>query len=130
MVATAPWTTLLAVALGSAVGGMLRWWVGLWLNPVWAGFPLGTLLVNCVGGFLIGAALIGFEQWPLALPRAVVVTGLLGGLTTFSAFSGESLQLLQRGQATMAALHAAAHVIGSLACAAVGFALARLILRA
>ena len=130
MVATAPWTTLLAVALGSAVGGMLRWWVGLWLNPVWAGFPLGTLLVNCAGGFLIGAALIGFEQWPLALPRAFVITGLLGGLTTFSDFSGESLQLLDRGQFGLAGLHAAAHVLGSLACAAAGFALARWVLRA
>ena len=120
---------MLAVALGSALGGMLRWAVGLWLNPVWLGFPLGTLLVNCTGGFIIGLALVGFDHWPAALPRAFVITGFLGGLTTFSAFSGESLQLLQRGQATMAALHAAAHVIGSLACAAVGFALARLILR-
>ena len=75
-------------------------------------------------------ALIGFEQWPLALPRAFVITGLLGGLTTFSAFSGESLQLLDRGQFGLAGLHAAAHVLGSLACAAAGFALARWVLRA
>lgn len=130
MITTYPWSTLLAVALGSALGGMLRWAVGAWANPVWQGFPLGTLLVNCAGGLLIGIALLGFEHWPAALPRAFVITGFLGGLTTFSAFSGESLELLQRGQAAMAALHAAAHVLGALACAAAGFALARLMLRA
>ena len=128
--ATYPWSTLLAVALGSALGGMLRWAVGLWVNPLWQGFPLGTLLVNCVGGLLIGMALVGFEHWPLALPRAFVITGLLGGLTTFSAFSGESLQLLQRGAGALALLHAAGHVLGALVCAAAGFALARLLLRA
>ncbi len=130
MITTYPWSTMLAVALGSAIGGVLRWAAGLWLNPVWLVFPLGTLLVNCAGGFLIGLALMGFEHWPAALPRAFVITGFLGGLTTFSAFSGESLQLLQRGQVPMALLHTAAHVIGALACAAAGFALARLALRA
>lgn len=121
---------MLAVALGSALGGVLRWALGAWLNPLWLGFPLGTLLVNCVGGFLIGMALLGFEHWPLALPRAFFITGFLGGLTTFSAFSGESLQLLHRGQVALAGLHAAAHVVGALACCAAGFALARLLLRA
>lgn len=121
---------MLAVALGASIGAVLRWAAGLWMNAVWHGFPLGTLAVNCVGGFMIGLALIGFERWPSELPRAFVITGFLGGLTTFSAFSGESLQLLQRGHMAMAVLHAAAHVFGSLACVAVGFSLARLILRA
>ena len=79
---------------------------------------------------MIGAAPIRFERWPSELPRTVVITGFLGGLTTFSALSGESLHLLQRGQLVMAVLHAAAHVFGSLACVAVGYALARSILRA
>lgn len=130
MITTYPWSTLLAVALGSALGGALRWAVGLWVNPIWQGFPLGTLVVNCAGGLFIGMALVGFEHWPQALPRAFVITGLLGGFTTFSAFSGESLQLLQRGQAALALLHSAAHLLGALACAAAGFALARLVLRA
>ena len=99
------------MALGAAIGAVLRWAAALWLNPPWHGFPLGTLLVNCVGGFLIGVALIGFEHWPSELPRAFFVTGFLGGLTTFSAFSGESLQLLQRGQWLLSVLHAAAHVL-------------------
>jgi CrcB protein len=130
LIATFPWATMLAVALGAAIGAVLRWAAGVWMNPFWPGFPLGTLVVNCAGGFMIGAALIGFERWPSELPRAFVITGFLGGLTTFSAFSGESLHLLQRGQWIMAVWHASAHVFGSLVCVAAGFALARLILRA
>ena len=121
---------MLAVATGAAIGAVLRWAAGVWMNSAWHGFPLGTLVVNCAGGFMIGVALISFERWPSELPRAFVITGFLGGLTTFSAFSGESLQLLQRGQLVMATLHAATHVFGSLACVAAGFGLARLILRA
>jgi CrcB protein len=124
------WATMLAVALGAAVGAVLRWATGLWLNSAWYGFPLGTLAVNCAGGFMVGLAFIGFERWPSELARAFFVTGFLGGLTTFSAFSGESLQLLQRGQLIMSVLHAAAHVFGALVCVAAGFALARWLLRA
>lgn len=120
---------VLAVAAGSAVGALARWGAGLWLNARWAGFPLGTLAVNCVGGLLIGLALAWFERSPDELLRLLLVTGFLGGLTTFSAFSGESLLLLQRGQLALAVLHAAAHVFGSLACVALGFWLARLVLR-
>lgn len=121
--------SMLAVAAGAAIGAVMRAAAGWWLNDLWHGFPLGTLAVNCVGGLLIGMALIGFEQWPAELPRLFFVTGFLGGLTTFSAFSGESLQLLQRGQLWLAAGHAVAHVFGALACVAVGFLLARLLLR-
>lgn len=120
---------MLAVALGAAIGAVMRWAAGMWMNGLWHGFPLGTLVVNCAGGFMIGLALIGFERWPSELPRAFLVTGFLGGLTTFSAFSGESMHLLQRGHMFMAVLHAAAHVFGALACVAAGFGLARLLLR-
>lgn len=112
---------VLAVAAGSAVGALLRWGAGIWLNARWAGFPLGTLLVNCAGGLLIGMALAWFERTPNELLRLLLVTGLLGGLTTFSSFSAESLLLLQRGHWGLAAGHTAAHLFGSLACAAVGF---------
>ena len=90
-----------------------------------AGFPLGTLLVNCVGGLLIGASIAWFEEWPGELLRLLLVTGLLGGLTTFSAFSAESL-LPARAQPVGAGGRAhAAHVLGSLACAAIGLATVR-----
>jgi CrcB protein len=126
---TQTWLTVLAVGVGAALGAVMRWAAGLWMNSAWHGFPLGTLLVNCAGGLMIGVLMVVFERWPSGLHHAFLVTGLLGGLTTFSAFSGESLQLLHRGQAGMALLHVAAHLFGSLGCAAAGFTLARLVLR-
>jgi fluoride exporter len=128
MNAAFPWTQLLAVALGSAVGGVLRWAVQLWLNARWAGFPLGTLVVNCVGGLLIGIALAWFARTPNEVLRLLLVTGFLGGLTTFSAFTGESLTLLQRGDVGWALAHSAAHLLGALACCALGFRLAKTLL--
>ena len=112
-----------AVAGGAALGALCRWIAGVHLNSSYAGFPLGTLLVNLVGGLLIGMALEWFGRTPDELLRLLLVTGFLGGLTTFSAFSGESLGLLQRGEMAMALLHAVAHVLGSLACAALGMKL-------
>lgn len=110
-----------AVAAGSAVGALARWAAGLWLNARWAGFPLGTLFVNAVGGLLIGMLLAWFERSPNELLRLLLITGFLGGLTTFSAFSAESLLLLQRGQFGLATGHTLAHVFGALACASLGF---------
>lgn len=119
------WASTLAVGLGASLGALLRWRAGVWLNTSWQGFPLGTLLVNLAGGLLIGMALEYFGRQPNELLKLLLVTGFLGGLTTFSAFSGESLSLLQRGQFGLALAHAAAHVLGSLACAAAGMQLLR-----
>ena len=119
--AAQPWLQAAAVAAGGAAGALLRWRAGLWLNAAWpGGFPLGTLLVNCVGGLLIGASIAWFDEHASELLRLLLVTGLLGGLTTFSAFSAESLLLLERGQWALAAGHTLAHVLGALACAGVG----------
>ena len=116
-----------AVGGGAALGALARWGTSLWLNPLWrAGFPLGTLAVNCVGGLAIGVAYAWLEQRPHEMWRLFAVTGFLGGLTTFSAFSGESLLLLQRREWALALAHSAAHVVGALACTALGFALMNL----
>ena len=123
-----PWAQLMAVALGSAVGGVLRWAVQLWLNARWAGFPLGTLVVNCVGGLLIGIALAWFARTPNESMRLLLVTGFLGGLTTFSAFTGESLTLLHRGDFGWAVAHSFAHLAGALLCCAMGFRVAKTLL--
>ena len=122
------WAHAIAVAVGATVGALARWLAGLWLNMTWAGFPLGTLLVNCVGGLLIGAALVCFDRVPNEALRLLWVTGFLGGLTTFSSFSGESLVLLQRGDWALALGHTLSHLFGSLACAALGFWLARTVM--
>ncbi len=118
----------LAVAAGSAAGGLLRWLVGVLLNPLWGGFGLGTLVVNCVGGFAIGAAIVWFARTPDEVLRLFVITGVLGGFTTFSSFSAESLSLVQRGEWPLALAHTLAHVLGALLCAGLGFKLGRMLL--
>lgn len=112
-----------AVALGAALGALVRWQAGLMFNARWAGFPLGTLLVNLVGGLLIGMALEWLGRQPHELLKLLLVTGFLGGLTTFSAFSGESLALLRHGELGMALAHGLAHVLGSLLAAWLGMKL-------
>lgn len=128
MMGSLAWPQVLSVACGALIGSVLRWQAGLWLNTRWSGFPLGTLLVNCVGGFLIGIALVWFERSPNELWRLLVVTGFCGGFTTFSAFTGESLLLLQRGEGLTALAHTLAHVLGALACAAAGYRFAQAVL--
>jgi CrcB protein len=119
------WSTGAAVAAGAALGALGRWGAGLWLNARWQGFPLGTLFVNLLGGLLIGIALVWSETRPHDSLRLFVTTGVLGGFTTFSAFSAESLTLLERGQWWLALAHTLSHVLGALACAALGVMLAR-----
>lgn len=112
------------VMAGAAGGALLRWLAGVWLNGLSAAFPLGTLAVNAIGGLGIGVALAWFTQRPeQELLRLLLVTGVLGGFTTFSAFSAESLGLLQRGAVWTALAHTLAHVLGSVLCASVGWGL-------
>lgn len=118
----------LAVAVGGATGSLLRWRVSAWLNPLSLPLAAGTLAVNLLGGLLIGASLVWFEKSPNETLRLLLVTGLLGGLTTFSAFSAESLGLLLRGEWAVAAVHTLAHVLGALAAASFGWWLARSLL--
>lgn len=128
MAATLGLAQAAAVAGGAALGALLRWAAGLAFNTLWAGFPLGTLLVNLAGGLGIGLATVWFQRHPDELLRLLVVTGVLGGFTTFSSFSAESLSLLQRGDFGLALLHSAAHLLGALASCAAGWALGRWLL--
>lgn len=120
----------LGIAVGATLGAWLRWWLGLWLNNLHSNLALGTLVANCVGGFLIGAAVATFELMPGLSPlwRLFIVTGFLGGLTTFSSFSAESMLLLQSGKYLWAFGHTALHVLGALACCLAGHASARALL--
>ncbi|EHK70646.1 chromosome condensation membrane protein [Pseudomonas psychrotolerans L19] len=117
---------LFAVMFGGAVGSACRWWVGLRLNALFPLLPMGTLLVNLVGGFVIGLALGFFSRYPGVDPqwKLLLVTGFCGGFTTFSTFSAEVVNLLQSGRLGWAALTVTVHVLGSLLLTLAGFALA------
>ena len=112
----------IAVGLGSALGAWLRWGLGIWLNPAVPDLPLGTLGANLIGGYLIGLALAYFVQHPSLSPewRLLIITGFLGGLTTFSTFSAETISLLLRGQYAWTASIVAAHLGGSLLMTVLG----------
>lgn len=114
----------LAVGLGAALGAWLRWGLGLLLNAVFLPLPLGTLAANLGGGYLIGMAVGFFSLHPDLPPewRLFAITGFLGGLTTFSAFSAESMVLLQRGDYFWALAHSALHLLGALVLCFGGFA--------
>jgi fluoride exporter len=114
----------LAVGLGAALGAWLRWGLGVWLNALHHLFPMGTAAANLSGAYLIGIAVGFFSGHPDLSPewRLLVVTGFLGGLTTFSSFSAESMILLQRGDYALAFGHSALHLIGSIILCIAGFA--------
>ena len=114
----------LAVGVGAALGAWLRWALALVLGQLHAHIQVGTLAANLVGGYLIGIALGVFDGSAVLSPawRLFVITGFLGGLTTFSSFSAESMVLLQRGQLAWALGHATVHLVGSIACCFAGFA--------
>lgn len=119
--------SLAAIAIGATLGAWLRWALSLWLNARLENLPLGTLLANIGGGFLIGLAIGIFENFPELAPewRLLVITGFLGGLTTFSTFSAESVILLQRGAYGWAFLHSGSHLLGSVAACIAGLAVWR-----
>jgi CrcB protein len=116
--------SVLAIACGAALGALCRWWLGLAMNAWWPALPPGTLAANVVGGYLAGVALPLLLAHPELPPawRLFVITGFLGGLTTFSAFSLEIATLLQQGRALTATAGIALHVGGSLAATLAGFA--------
>lgn len=117
---------VIAVSLGAAIGALLRWGLGVGLNHLFPALPPGTLLVNLVGGYLIGVAMSVLAQAGTLPPewRLFIVTGFLGGLTTFSSFSAEVVGLIQQGRAGWAMATVATHVLGSLALTVAGFATA------
>lgn len=117
-------TNTFAVGAGAALGAWCRWGLGVTLNSILPNFPLGTLLANLGGGLLMGIAigLIGLGSLDNPGMRLFITTGFLGGLTTFSAFTGESLTLLYKQHYLLAAVHAFGHVFGALLMAAIGLA--------
>jgi fluoride exporter len=94
----------------------------VWLNAALPHLPLGTLAANLVGGYFVGVAVEFFLHHALLAPewRLFIITGFLGGLTTFSTFSAESVHLLGRGELGWGLLHIASHLAGSIVMTVLG----------
>ena len=106
---------ILAICIGACIGALCRYGLALWLNPGTA-MPLGTLVANLIGGYLVGVCVAVFQQMPQLDPvwRLLLVTGFLGALTTFSSFSAEVMGMLVQGRYPLALATAAVHLLGSL----------------
>ncbi len=116
--------SILAISVGASLGALLRWVLGFSFNAIWATMPLGTLAANLVGGYLIGVSVSYFEA-NAGLPaelKLFIITGFLGGLTTFSTFSAEVVAILQTGSYLRAFLTIGLHLLGSLALTLLGIA--------
>jgi CrcB protein len=116
------------VGAGGAIGSLLRYYVGQWSLKLWGpNFPWGTLIVNVVGCFAIGVFAEMIARWFNASVelRLLLITGFLGGFTTFSAFSLDAISLFERGEALSGWLYIAASVGFSMAAVMAGLAAAR-----
>ena len=112
---------VIAICLGASAGALARWGLALWLTPGGL-IPWGTLAANLIGGYLIGICLAVFQSLPQLDPvwRLMLVTGFLGGLTTFSSFSAEVVTFLMEERYGLALGTAALHVAGSLLMTVIG----------
>ena len=114
--------SFVAIGVGATLGAWLRWGLGLWLNPLAGLMPMGTLVANLLGGYLIGVAVAVFQMQVEVSPemRLFIITGLLGGLTTFSSFSAEVVALAQRAEYGWAVGTISLHLFGSLLMTVLG----------
>jgi CrcB protein len=115
---------ILAISIGASIGALLRWAFSTAFNPLFPLLPLGTLCANLLGGYLIGisVAWLGAHSEFPAEVRLLIVTGFLGGLTTFSTYSAEVVGLIASERYAWALACASVHLLGSFALTAAGMA--------
>jgi CrcB protein len=119
-------TPLIQVALGGALGASARYMTGIAAARLLGkGFPWGTLIVNIAGSFLMGALVVGLLHLGSNRYAPLLMTGVLGGFTTFSAFSLDAVTLYERGQGALAAGYVLASVVLSIAALFAGLTMAR-----
>lgn len=118
------WKSVLAIAVGAALGALLRWQLGVKLNALFPTIPPGTLAANLIGAYVIGLAIAFFASFSAISPewRLLVITGFCGGLTTFSTFSAELMTVLQQGRMAWALALVVVHVAGSVLMTFAGIA--------
>ena len=122
---------VIAICVGASLGALARWGLGLWLTPGGA-IPWGTLAANLIGGYFIGVCIAVFQAMPHLDPlwRLLLITGFLGGLTTFSSFSAEVVGFLMAERYALALGTACAHVAGSMILTVIGIKSASVLIAA
>lgn len=121
--------TLLSVALGGAIGASARYLVNVSvMRFVGPGFPYGTIIANVVGSFLMGVMVVVLARRGGLVYAPFLMTGVLGGFTTFSAFSLDTFTLFERGEGAVAGLYVVASVVMSLAAIVAGVAVTRVVM--
>ncbi len=119
------WMMLLAIFFGGGIGSVARWALAMRFNTTAVSvLPIGTLLANLIGAFIIGGAMAYFSRHAQLEPhwKVLITTGFCGGLTTFSTFSMETFTFLNNGELAAAALHTLLNLVGSLIMTALAFA--------
>ncbi len=121
------WTKVIVLSIGGTVGVNARYWLGTWINR-WSSpqFPWATVIINVTGSFLIGFLAVVLTRWmPHPNIRLMVITGFLGGYTTFSTFENDALTLWERGEGILMAANLIGSVTAGFAAVLLGTALAR-----
>ena len=122
--------SIAAIGLGAMFGAWTRWGLGMLLNPIFPLIPLGTLTANLVGGFCMGAIMVTLLDHSTVRPELVlmITTGFLGSLTTFSAFSAETMFHISRQDYLWCALTICVHVFGTLIMTGLGMWTSKMLL--
>jgi CrcB protein len=122
-----PWIRVVVLSLGGAMGVNARYWLGVWMSR-WTSprFPWATFTINVSGSFAIGLLAVGLGRWlPHPNARLMMVVGFLGGYTTFSTFSFDSLTMLERGEVGLSLANMVGSVVAGVLAAGLGAAVAR-----